>query len=156
MALAPILLSGCFNYIPAEIGAIPEGSRVRAQLTSEGTADVLRRTGRERTTIDGKLVERRGNSVVFSVRQVFSSESGTGSALMQHLDVQRQHLGTVERKEIDGAKTTLLIAGGSVALGAAAFLTVRGDAVSSSPPGTGGPQESVRFPFLVFRFLLPH
>lgn len=154
--LAPILLSGCFNYIPAEIGAIPEGSRVRAQLTPEGSAELERRTGRERTVIDGKLVERRGNSVVFSVRSVFGSESGTGSALKQHVDVQRQHIGRVERKEIDGTKTTLLIAGSSVALGAATFLAVSGDPVSSNPPGTGNPQESVRFPLVLFRFLLPH
>ncbi len=151
-----IFLSGCFSYVPTEIETVPEGARVTATLTEEGRQELYRRTGIERETINGKLVERRGNSVVFSVRSVLGSDNLTGSDLVQHVDVLREHVGRIDLKEIDGPKTTLLIAGGSAAVAVVSYLAMTGDPVSSGGDGSGGGSESIQFPFLVLRFVLPH
>jgi hypothetical protein len=151
------LLSGCITYVPAEIEAVPENARVRATLTDEGKQALYRRTGLDRETINGRLVERRGNSVVFSVRSVFASQSEAMSDLVQHIDVPRDDIGRLDLKEVDGPKTTLLIAGSTGVVAATALLAMRSGQASSTPDGNGGgPDESIRFPFLVFRFYLPH
>jgi len=152
-----IALSGCFKYVPADIQTVPVGARVRVQLTPAGLEASRTRSLIEGEAISGKLVERRGNSVVFSVRSVRGAEAGTGRGdLVQHVDVLQEHIGRLDLKEIDGTKTALLIGGGTGAIATAALLAMRGDPVSGSGTGPGGADESIRFPFLVFRFYLPH
>ena len=149
-------LSGCFSYVPAEIETVPVGARVRALLTPAGQERLRTIVGFERDAITGKVVQKQANSVRFSVRSVRGSESGTGSDLVQHIDVPHQDVARTDLKKIDGLKTGAVIAAVSGLFSYVAIRAAGGETIMGGTPGTSGPDESIRFPFLMLRFYLPH
>lgn len=159
--LLPILLSasmlGCFTYVPVDLETVPVGTRVRAHLTPAGKQAFSTRTGMGREAVNGTLVEKRGNSVVFSVRSVLGSPFGASlDDLYQQIDVPRQDLVRIERKKPHPVKTGIVIAGGAGAFGWVLYRAMKAEPATRIPPPPPGPEDNIRVAFLLVRFFLPH
>ena len=157
----PILLSalmlGCFTYVPAEVEAVPLGTRVRARLTPTGAQAFSTRTGMERETVNGTLVEKRGNSIVFLVRSVSGFQSSSSlDNLYQQIDVPRQDIMLVERKKVHPVKTGVAIAGGMGTLGFFLYRALKAEPSTRVPVPPDGPADNISAAFLLVRFFLPH
>ena len=155
--LLPALTLGCFSYVPVDVESVPVGTSVRAHLSPTGTEAFASRTGVDRETVNGTLVEKRNSSLVFLVRSVSSAQSSASlDDLFQQVDVPRQDIVQVEQKKLQTEKTALTIAGGIVGAGVFLYFSLRGEPGTYTPPPDVGPVDNIRVPFQMLRLFLPH
>jgi hypothetical protein len=149
---------GCFTYTPVELGSVPDGTRVRAHLTSAGEAAYRERTEMGNGTINGTLQERVGNNVVFLVRSVIgSSQQASIDDLYQRVDIPRQDIQRVELKKVNTTSTGMMVAAGAGAFGLVLYQVLKPEpTIRSTHEPDPGPDENIRAPLFMVRLFLPH
>ena len=142
---ATALSLGCFAYVPADLETVPVGSRVRAMLSSEGQADLRDRTALDLQVINGTLVEKTQDRVLLAVPSATAtSDAGFLTTLHQRIDVPRQHIARVDRRELHELKTGVLIGAVAGAVTTVAILALRGGEPGTLTVPPNEPPESVR------------
>jgi hypothetical protein len=130
-------LAGCYAYRPATWQALPPGTEIRGLLSTEARVGLEERLHRRFDQIDGRLVERNGDSVLVDVRWLSTTD---GRPLYQRVVLSEQDVLRVDVKRLDKLRTVALVAGlvtiaiASVATG---FWSTGGD-----DGGGGGPNEA--------------
>lgn len=136
---------GCYTYVPADLETVPVGSRVRAMLSSEGQVDFRNRTALDLQVIDGTLVQRNRDSLLFSIHTgTATSEFGSPTTLRQLIDVPRQDILRVDRRKLDELKTGALITAFAGAATTVAILALGGGEPGTVTVPPNQPPESVR------------
>ena len=74
MGLVPLLLSGCFTYVPVDLGVLPVGGSVRVQLEERRDATFRPPSGSAR--LSGILVRESPTEVVLRVPLAPGSDFG--------------------------------------------------------------------------------
>ncbi len=133
-ALLPAILTlstatGCFNYVPAEIGAVPPGEPVRLYLTRAGV-EALDRDGAAQAlsaelepVLSGEFVRRTGADLYVRVPTVRRQVGFHSAQLGQDIRVPAGEIVQIERRELSKAKTGLLVGGAAAAIaGLIAFI----------------------------------
>ena len=103
MGLVPLLLSGCFTYVPVDLGVLPVGGSVRVQVEDRGGASFQAPSGSAR--LSGILVRENPTEVVLRVPLAPGSEFG------QELTIPISAIMRVETRELDGKRSALMGAG---------------------------------------------
>src|SRR5687767_427701 len=67
LVMATGTLSGCFRYVPAELGALPAGQDVRLELTRVGFAQLPEIPNATGPDLSGKLTRQDANRLFVSV-----------------------------------------------------------------------------------------
>lgn len=122
---AALLGSGCFSYVPAEMGSVAPGEDVRAFLAMDQVAAGLAGLSNQpNSSVAGRLMREDGEQVVLRVPvavQPFGSMSGP---IGQDLIIPSRQIVQLERREFNRARTGVAVAGGVVAV-VVAFLSFR-------------------------------
>lgn len=146
-AAAVPLLSGCFSYIPAELGTVPPGGEVRVYLTRVAMAQLPEEIPSGRPYLAGSLVSHERDSLMVRV-PVASRQDGVHSvAIRQDVRVPTREILDFQRREFSPARTGLLVAG-TVGLATAIILTII--EASGSERGPGELPELSRVPLFSF------
>jgi len=147
----PLLLactSGCFSYVRSEVQAVPVGERVRLHLSADGMTELRDLSSDAEPVVTGTLMRREAGEVVLRI-----SEGGAypyAAPLGQDVRIPVGGIVQLEQRRLDPLRTGLM-AGGSVALGAAVLLSIIDDAFGNElPPTSGDPQ--LRIPIGWLRF----
>jgi hypothetical protein len=130
-----LFTTGCYRYVPARTGAVPEGTEVRLHVTPEAAARVEPVVGSSLQQVDGQL-ERWGEEVVLAVR-VPSGDGAIERDLRNRIILAPGEVIAVEVRERDRARTAILTAGlTAVGVGAvvAAISGVFGGTQNTDPP----------------------
>ena len=127
MGLVPLLLSGCFTYVPVDLGVLPVGGRVRVQLEERRDATFRPPSGSAR--LSGILVRESPTEVVLRVPLAPRQRLRTG-AYYTH---QRDHAG---RDPSTGRQAMAIMGAGALGAtaGVLAFIARPGGRIS---PGEG-------------------
>ncbi|MDH5758858.1 MAG: hypothetical protein OEZ65_04665 [Gemmatimonadota bacterium] len=142
---------GCFQYLPSTPQEIAPGQSVRVRLTPEEASRFADLRLASPRLLEGTVVDRSASAFMLDA-SVGGRAAGDGSvALSQRVNVPLSGIVEVERKEMDRARTSLLV-GGGVAL-ATVMLVKAGGAFGGSEPPSGGGTE-FRSTSL-FRIVLP-
>jgi hypothetical protein len=142
LTLGAMALSGCYSYQPIEVSDIRPEMDIRARVSgaqSDALADVL---GSDDRTVEGRVVENGSDEILLEVAAATAERRGRVETLNQRVRIPTTEVMTVDQKNVDQTKTTLLIAGG-VAVAAVAVVAAITASSSSTTPGTGpgGPQD---------------
>lgn len=114
--------TGCFNYVPAEIGAVPPGESVRLFLTREGVNAVNEGGAEEALSfvsepvLSGEFVRRAGDDLFLRVPTVRRQIGFHTSQLGQDIRIPASEIVQIERQELSKAKTGLLMGGATAAI----------------------------------------
>jgi hypothetical protein len=100
MGLAPLLLSGCFVYVPVDLGVLPVGGSVRVQVEERGGATFRAPSGSAQ--LSGILVRENPTEVVLRVPLAAGSEFG------QELTIPISSIVRIETREMDGKRSAFL------------------------------------------------
>jgi hypothetical protein len=121
-ALVLSTTTGCFNYVPTEIGAVPPGESVRLYLTRAGV-DAVNEGGAEEVltmvsepVLSGEFVRRAGDDLFVRVPTVRRQVGFHTAQLGQDLRVPAGEIVQIERQEFSKAKTGLLVGGATAAI----------------------------------------
>jgi hypothetical protein len=142
LCVAAVLSLGCYRYVPLELETAPVGTRVRAVLTTEGRIGVRMRAGLIVESLNATLLQKGADTLLFAVRWLGPwSDFGSRITVERRVEVPREDIMRIDRRELDKAKTYSLI-GGIVAAGAVGtYLLFR-----EKEPG-GGPLVPPKEPF---------
>ena len=109
--------TGCFNYVPTEIGAVPPGESVRLYLTRAGV-DAVNEAGNEEAlstvfepVLSGEFVRRTDADLYVRVPTVRRQVGFHTSQLGQDIRVPAGEVVQIERQELSRAKTGALVGG---------------------------------------------
>lgn len=114
--------TGCFNYVPTEIGAVPPGESVRLFLTRAGV-DAINQAGNEEAlstvfepVLSGEFVRRTDADLYVRIPTVRRQVGFHSSQLGQDIRVPAGEIVQIERQELSRAKTGLLVGGTAAAI----------------------------------------
>ncbi len=143
-----VSVPACFRYVPAEFAAVPPGESVRVYLTRQGMAEVREVSNADGPFVTGTLLRLDADNlfvrVPVSTRQVgFFTER-----LGQELALRTSEIVQLERRQLDGVGTGLLVAGTAAAAAGIVLLII--EAVSSDNPIEPPPPDEIRIPLLSF------
>jgi hypothetical protein len=139
--------AGCYRYVPARVGAVPEGVPVRVHISPEGASRVEPVIGTASPELVGVL-ERWSNEVVIAVR-VPAGQGVVDRALENRIVLSPSEVIAIDVRERDRFRTTVLAVGGTALVGgavAAALTGVFGGSSNNDPPV----EEDSRVPVSVF------
>ena len=116
-AAIALLSSGCFSYVPTEIGAVPPGESVRLFLTREGV-DVVNQGGVEEAlstvfdpVLSGEFVRRTGADFYLRIPTVRRQVGFHSAQLGQDVRIPTSEIVQIERQRLNKAGTGLLVGG---------------------------------------------
>ncbi len=114
--------TGCFNYVPTEIGAVPPGGSVRLYLTRAGVEAVNQGGAEEALStvfepvLAGEFVRRTDAELFVRVPTVRRQVGFHSAQLGQNIRVPAGEVVQVERRELSRARTGLLVGGSAAAI----------------------------------------
>lgn len=135
-ALLCIAASGCFQYIPVSMDAVPAGEDVRVYVSRRGMADVPEELPTGGSFVTGRLGRGLGDSVMIQVPVVRRIEDPSAPDIRQNIFLPRSEVLEVRRRRFSPTRTALAI-GGAAGLGAGIVVVV----IQASGSDTGGPGE---------------
>jgi hypothetical protein len=138
---AIFVVGGCYRYVPTAIDAVPVGETVRALLSTETRLVMHDSLGLDLRGLNGTLVGREDDRLLFQVRAASGSSAFGARPLYQRIAVSPRDVLRVDVKRVHGVKTGALVA---AILAAATIMTI--EAWAGRNPGTpeppnGGPSE---------------
>lgn len=131
------LLSGCHRWVPAEQLPLPAGTRVRAQLSSEGQETARRFFGPGAGDVEGPIVEWGDEDVSFLVSTLLLRDGFPATTINDTLRIPRAQVIDFEVRELDKSRTALFVSG-VVGLAVGAVLAARAISSGDDPGGEGG------------------
>jgi len=149
--------TGCFNYVPTEIGAVPPGESVRLFLTRAGV-DAINEAGNEdalntlfEPVLSGEFVRRTDADLYVRIPTVRRQVGFHSSQLGQDIRVPTGEIVQIERQELSRAKTGALV-GGTAAVITGLIVFILNDARQpDSPNPPFDPVEDRRPGVILFR-----
>ena len=133
LGLVALLSSGCFSYVPADIETVPPGEDVRLFLTQAGMAaldeadpDGTLLTG-VTPIVQGEITRRDLDEVYVRIPITRRQVGFHSSQLGQDVRIPTGEIVQIERRELNGVGTGLII-GGSTGLAASVILFIINDA----------------------------
>jgi hypothetical protein len=109
LGVVVILFSGCFSYVPAEPGTLPEGGRVRVQLTRQGFAalpEIPRQSG---PRLAGTLVSQSDEQLRLRVPVEIE---GTDRIIPRDVVIPARDVVLYENRRLSRTRTAIAVAGG--------------------------------------------
>jgi hypothetical protein len=136
--IALLLLAGCYTYRPIATSAPPQGTRVSAQLTGQGSVDLSRQVGPDVLHIEGDVVEADSSGLELVVREIESFRGIRADWHGERVRIPRTAMAGMQERRLSVGGTTLM--GGVVAAGLyAVYRVLGGPGLFEGNPGqTGG------------------
>jgi hypothetical protein len=141
---AALILSGCFSYIPAELGSVRPGEEIRLQLAAQGASDLAAVSGGGGTSVAGMLVGTDAAAIRVRVPVGVMVEGVTTRSLGQEVVIPRSQISAFERRQLNRPRTVGAVAGGVAAL--VAVLLAYGEIQDNPEISIPNPPDEIRIP----------
>lgn len=144
---------GCYSYQVVSPDQIAPDTDVRVRLSPQGADGLQNVRMTEDRVMEGKLIERRGSTLLVETNVGRFDPAVGGRILTQVVSVDPVDLTEVEIKELDKAKTGLLAGGAALVVGIIIAQQLQ-DGSGGGGTGPPGPPESRVDPVPLFRIPL--
>jgi len=114
-------LSGCFSYVPADLGTVPVGEEVRVYLTREGLAQ-LRESGSDdfaaidQPIVSGTLTGRDPGQFSLLIPVTRTQVGFLQSSLGQQVTLPSESVVQVEQRRLNGTRTGIALVASTAAV----------------------------------------
>ena len=134
-----VTLTGCFAYVPTELGRVEAGDRVRAGVApevleagGEGGGGAAAPLG---LVISGRVLARGPDTLLLSVPLEARPGSGlAGAGLARHVAIPAPAIRRIDVRVVQRGRTAALVAGTAALLGVIVYQAF----IRTDPAGTGG------------------
>jgi hypothetical protein len=143
--LLPLIVSslGCYSYAPTTVDAVPEGAEVRALVTLERQAALRDQVGLNEEAVKGRVVEKRPDRLLLSVRTASTAEEFGSRSLYQRVEIPQADVLRVDAREVSPLKTAGIVAVTSGGIVVILLEVLGGESVSGGGNGGDGGQDRV-------------
>jgi hypothetical protein len=147
-------VSGCYNYVPIELGAASQQEGVRLRVTESAAARIAPELGVFSTEIDAQFARDGADSISVGIPVDRTYRGSTIGTSTQTLFLARSEVVEVRRREFSRSRTILVSAGtlvgfGILAAGITQLVDPNGPSSDSPPPP---PPPGQRLPRGHYRF----
>lgn len=118
LSVALASVSGCYNYVPTEVGVVSPGEDVRLRVSREGGEELARtiESSEIQLEVSGQFEGLEQGSVLLRV-PVVRDPTGLRPAIQQVVRLPEADVLTVDRRELSVGKTAALVGIGAGAVG---------------------------------------
>ena len=124
LGAAVMLVAGCYTYRPVATVAPPQGTRVSAQLTGQGSVDLSGQVGPDVLHIEGDVIEADSSGLELVVREIESFRGIRSDWQGEHVRIPRSAMAGMQERKLSLGGTSLM--GGVMAAGLYAIYRVLG------------------------------
>ncbi len=141
-AALTLVLAGCYRYMPVRLEDVPVGKDVRAHLSSAAESRLAELVPISGRVVEGVVLQTSSSVFVLHVPVITSMQRGD-MFLRQRIDLSPEEIAGLELKELDHARTGMLV--GAVGIGVLALVikVLLGQTHQSSGPPVVDGSESV-------------
>jgi hypothetical protein len=143
-----IFLPGCFSYVPAEPGIVPEGQQVRVYLGRDALDDLGDLADVRAPFVTGTLMRRDPDRFLLRIPITARQRGFMVESLGQDVFIRTDQVVLLERREVNRVGTGLLTVGGTAVVGGMIFMIIDGALNGERPPVPTDVE--ARLPVLVF------
>lgn len=142
----------CYTYAPVESHAVPQGSNVRARVTTNAAQRIAPLLGvNDPRVLIGSLVSATAEGMVLEVPTAASTGMGSSmQTLYQRISLAPADVAEMETRTLDRTRTAAVVGVGVAVAASVAIAALRGGPGSDRPPTGGGSDH--RIPVWRFRF----
>jgi hypothetical protein len=130
--------SGCYRYVPSQLGTVPPGQQVRVYVTQEALAKLTDLPATESTSLSGVLIRTEAQNVVVRLPVARRQSGFSMEVLGQDVFIPRDQILQIERRELNKPMTVVATVGASAALAGAVVLIIDNASNGELLPGSGG------------------
>jgi len=137
VAVLPLVLSGCYKYVPVDHAGLPPATAVSVELSARGTANVASKIGNNVVSIDGNLTEASGSSLTLALQAVHrrgQTEVSTWNG--ESITLTTDEIDQVKRRELSRGRTA--VASGALIAASVAVIAAIAKATGSASGSAGG------------------
>ncbi len=106
-----LVLGGCYSYSSVNVDAVPQGSRVSADLTTRGAADNETRLGDDVMLVEGTLAGVRGDSILMDVTRTRNRGGSWVHWNGERVAIAQDAVATFRQRKFSIGRTALATAG---------------------------------------------
>ncbi|HTK50408.1 MAG TPA: hypothetical protein VL308_00905 [Gemmatimonadaceae bacterium] len=137
VAVLPVVLAGCFTYVPADHAQLSPATPVSVELSARGTANLVPKIGENVVAVEGNITDASASSLTLSLQSVRRrGESAVANWNGESITIASDEIAQVKRRELSRSRTVMA----SAAFAAASVGIVVGIAKGKggASGGTGG------------------
>jgi hypothetical protein len=142
---ALVVFTACYRYVPSTRAAIAPGADVRLSLTPSGTTELVPILGSQTTAVEGRVIAAADTAYVLAVSGTLKTLTENGGASPSRtvwggdpVTIRGVAVSGVERRLLDGRRTTLLAVLGAATATATVRVLVHAFGGKSGGGGDGG------------------
>ena len=111
-ALLALLCSGCFSYVPAEIGSLGPQRDVRLELTRVGFAQLPEIPNRPGPDLSGRVERTEGDRIILRVPVAIRTDGMVTGTIRQEVVIPAADIVRVEQRVFSRRRTAVVALGG--------------------------------------------
>jgi hypothetical protein len=138
LMLITAILPGCYRYVPVTVESVSPSETVRARVASGAGSDGTARP-QEPRTLEGELLARDDAGFTLFVPAAVRQQGFFTENLRERVRVSSADVIGIERRELDRARTFVLLGAGTAAVVALVIETLSGETggntIDRTPPG---------------------
>ena len=145
--VAASFLSGCYSWIPVELGAAPTGPELRVFMSRRALADVPEGIPQGANWVTGRLERQTQDSILIQVPVSRTVDAPGALDLRQNVFLPKEEIVDVQFRQLNRPKTVMALIGGGALVTALLTLVISSGGEPDQQPTV---EDQIRVPLLAF------
>jgi hypothetical protein len=137
VAVLPLVLAGCYKYVPADHAQLAPATPVSVELSDRGTVNVASKLGTSVVVLEGSIMNATASSLTLALESVRRrGESAVANWNGESVTLSSDEIAQVSRKELSRSRT--LVASTALVAASVGIIVGIAKATGQASGSTGG------------------
>ena len=140
VTVLPVVLAGCFKYVPADHAELAPATPVSVELSARGTTNLAPKIGENVVVVEGNITDASASSLTLALQSVRRrGESSVANWNGESITLSSDDIGQIKRRELSRSRTLMASAAFAAASVGIVVGIAKGKGGASGTTGGGPP-----------------
>jgi len=137
VAVLPLVLAGCYKYVPADHAELAPATPVSVELSERGTVNLAPKIGQSVVVVEGNITDASASSLTLALESVRRrGESAVANWNGESITLSSDEIAQVKRRELSRSRT--VVASAALAAASVGIIVGIAKATGQTSGSTGG------------------
>jgi len=137
VAVLPLVLAGCYKYVPADHAELAPATPVSVELSERGTVNLAPKIGQSVVVVEGNITDASASSLTLALESVRRrGESAVAKWNGESITLSSDEIAQVKRRELSRSRT--VVASAALAAASVGIIVGIAKATGQTSGSTGG------------------
>lgn len=137
VAVLPLVLAGCYKYVPADHSELAPATPVSVELSERGTVNLAPKIGQSVVVVEGNITDASASSLTLALESVRRrGESSVANWNGESITLSSDEIAQVKRRELSRSRT--VVASAALAAASVGIIVGIAKATGQTSGSTGG------------------